>query len=148
MQYNILFYFLLEANRFPGGNSERVPPDPFRTQKWKRSAPMIVWGFPCESRTLPGFLSLEPDALVSVGFFFHLKWIVAIVLSYVFDLHFIVITSFGRPEHCVATNPFSYILALFVCNLTRVPVINIAITIYSFVSLFFVFQGSGFAWYC
>ena len=43
------------------------------------------------------------------------------------------------------TNPFSYILALFVCNLTRVPVINIGIKIYTFVSLIFLFHGAGFA---
>ena len=30
---------------------------PFRTQKWNAVAPMVVWEFPCESRTLLGFYS-------------------------------------------------------------------------------------------
>ena len=33
--------------------------NPSRTQKWKRFAPMIVWEFPCESRSTPGIYSKQ-----------------------------------------------------------------------------------------
>ena len=43
---------------------------PFRTQKWKRLTPMIVWSYPCESRSLPGILFRKPlDISISGGFF-------------------------------------------------------------------------------
>jgi hypothetical protein len=41
---------------------------------------MIVWEFPCESRSLPGFFIKRPSTVISAGSFFALdlaeKWVV------------------------------------------------------------------------
>ena len=39
--------------------------NPFRTQKWNAVAPMVVWEFPCESRTLLNFYLEKPEANAS-----------------------------------------------------------------------------------
>ena len=47
--------------------------NPSRTQKWKRFAPMIVWEFPCESRSTPGIYSKQKGLSRKTGPFFVLQ---------------------------------------------------------------------------
>ena len=58
--------------QFPGGNSEREPPDPISNSEVKTLRADDSVGFPCESRSLSGFLSLKPQFAMQVGVFFYL----------------------------------------------------------------------------
>ncbi len=60
--------------RLPGGHSEWVPPDTIPNSEVKTLSADDSVGFPCESRTLPGFLLKTPWSIDPGVFFRRGAW--------------------------------------------------------------------------
>ena len=56
----------------PGGNSVLEPPDPIPNSEVKRLSADDSVGFPCESRSLPGFNLRNPESF-GLGIFYWVK---------------------------------------------------------------------------
>ena len=60
---------------------------PSRTQKWNLLALMVVWGYPCESKSSPAHYSKHP--LLTQGVFFYVDKIRIVSIKLSLKLHFL-----------------------------------------------------------